>query len=174
MHHRHLLRTDSAEPLTDAKTIAALLPAIMRQIFAGQSDAAFELPLMQLRVCSVLLQGPRPISAVGRELGVSLSAMTQLADRLERAELVTRVAQGDDRRVRCLQLTARGEQLMQSHEDARVRRVALVLQHLAAGQGSEILAALQTLSRACEAAAGRDGDAASHELELSTAKAQLL
>ena len=47
--------------------------------------SAAELPLAQLRVCGVLCDGPRPMSAVSRELGVSLSAMTQIADRLERA-----------------------------------------------------------------------------------------
>ena len=45
------------------------------------------------------------MSSLGRELGVSLSAITQIADRLERAGLVTRVAKGGDRRVRRLELT---------------------------------------------------------------------
>ena len=62
------------------------------------------------------------MSALSRELGVSLSALTQIADRLERARLVKRTAAEDDRRVRCLQLTARGEKMMRSCREARVAR----------------------------------------------------
>ena len=103
---------DRAAVAEQAETIATLLPALMRQLTAGDDDPAAELPLAQLRVCSVLCGGPRPMSALGRELGVSLSAMTQIADRLERARLVKRVAKGGDRRVRCLQLTDGGEKIM--------------------------------------------------------------
>jgi DNA-binding MarR family transcriptional regulator len=135
-------------PLEQAKTIATLLPALMRQLVAGKSDPTAELPLAQLRVCSVLSGGPRPMSTLGRELGVSLSAMTQIADRLERARLVKRVAQGDDRRVRCLQLTERGERIMRLHEQSRIERVAAILEHLSAADRKGVLAALQTLFQA--------------------------
>ena len=60
--------------------------------------------------------------------------MTQIADRLERARLVKRVAEGNDRRVRCLQLTARGEKMMRKRREARVLRTLAVLEHLAAQQ----------------------------------------
>jgi len=60
---------------------------------AGLNDPAVELPLAQLKVCSLLYGGPLSMSAWA-ELGVSLSAMTQIADRLERARLVKRVNQG--------------------------------------------------------------------------------
>ena len=70
------------------------------------------------------------MSVLSRELGVSHSAMTQLADRLERAELVNRVAQGGDRRVRCLQLTERGEKMMRQHDEIRVRRISKALEYL--------------------------------------------
>ena len=56
------------------------------------------------------------MSALSREFGVSLSAMTRIADRLERARLVKRVAEGGDRRIRHLQLTPRGEK---DHAEAR-------------------------------------------------------
>ena len=102
------------------------------------------MPLAQLRVCGILYDGPRPMSALSRELGVSLSAMTQIADRLERARLVNRVAEGADRRIRCLQLTERGQKLMRSREDARNRRVLAVLE--------------QFVSRGEERGARRPGD----------------
>jgi DNA-binding MarR family transcriptional regulator len=142
--------------MEDAKAIATLLPSLMRQLGAGHDDPAAELPLAQLRVCSVLAGGPRPMSALGRELRVSLSAMTQLADRLERARLVKRVAQGDDRRVRCLQLTERGEKIMRSHRESRIERASAVLEHLSPTARQEVLAALRTLLDACTALRGQD------------------
>ena len=97
---------------------------------AGDDDVVAELPLAQLRVCGILHRGPRPMSALGRDLGVSLSAMTQIADRLERASLVKRVAEGNDRRVRCLRLTPRGESIMQRREDARAEHASAALARL--------------------------------------------
>ena len=99
------------------------------------------------------------MSAIGRELGASLSAMTQIADRLERARLVTRVPRGDDRRVRCLQLTERGQRMMRLHEEARLGQMSKVLDHLTPVERQDATAALRTLIRAAAAAKGRDGDA---------------
>ena len=143
---------DATDLTDEAAAIAAMMPRLAREMAPHESDPAAELPLAQLRVCGILLSdGPRPMSGLSRELGVSLSAMTQIADRLERARLVTRVADGGDRRVRCLQLTARGEKMMRQRQSARVRRVMAVLEHLSAESRGEVRAALETLLRACVA-----------------------
>jgi DNA-binding MarR family transcriptional regulator len=134
-----------------AEAMAARLLAVSRQVFTLNNNPAAELPLAQLRVCASLLGGPRPMSALSRELGVSLSAMTQIADRLERTNLVKRVAQGIDRRVRCLQLTGRGKKLMRVGEDARLQRVSAVLENISPENRSEILASLDMLIHAAAA-----------------------
>jgi DNA-binding MarR family transcriptional regulator len=141
----------------EAKTVADLLLTFMRQLTAGLDDPVVNLPLGQLRVCGVLCGGPLPMSAIGRELGASLSAMTQIADRLERARLVRRVPRGDDRRVRCLQLTERGEKMMRLHEQTRIRRMSDVLENLNCGEREEVVAVLKTLVRASAAAPGEHG-----------------
>ncbi len=140
-----------------AKTIAVLLPALMRQLGTGKRDPAVELPLAQLRVCRILCEEAKSLSAVGRELGVSQSAMTQIADRLERAGLVQRVVKEDDRRIRRLQLTRRGKTILRVHDDARAERVLAVLEYLAPKTRKQVLAALQSLMRACGAAKERTG-----------------
>ena len=132
-----------------AQAITAYLPTLMRQLFTFEDDPIAELPLAQLRVCSLLYDGPRSMSALSRELGVSLSAITQVADRLERARLVKRILDGTDRRLRCLQLTKRGDEMMRRREDARMRSVLAVLESLPATAGAEITAALGTLAQAC-------------------------
>ena len=84
-----------------AAAIVAALPKLMRQLFTlDVDDPVLELPVAQLRVCSILHEGPRTMSALSRELGISVSATCQPADRLERANMVERVAQTQDRRVK--------------------------------------------------------------------------
>jgi DNA-binding MarR family transcriptional regulator len=153
------LLMDEILTLNQARAIASLLPALMRHLFATDDDLATELPLAQLRVCGILYAGPRPMSALSRELGVSHSAMTQIADRLERARLVKRVAAGTDRRIRCLKLTRRGETTMRIREDFRARRVLSVLKRLSPGARRDVLAALETFS----GAAAANGQAAAAE-----------
>lgn len=130
------------------KTIE-LFHRFMQQLAMGEEDEAIrELPLAQLRLCGVLSSGPFTMSAISRALGTTLSAVTQLADRLERAGLVQRVLRDDDRRVRCLRLTKRGQRLMQLHADNRRRRMSKVLERLAPSEIRTVNAALQILVRA--------------------------
>jgi len=147
---------DDSVTLQQAKTIAAILPVLMRRLAGPNDNLAAKLPLTQLKVCSALFRGRRRMSGLSRELGVSLSSLTQIADRLESAGLVKRVAHGADRRVRYLQLTARGEGLIRLREDGRVRRTQAVLEHLPPKSRGEVVAALETLARACMEESGED------------------
>ncbi len=155
-HHQSRLTAEKA-PVAEARSIASLLPALLGQLFAADDHLAVELPLAQLRVCGMLFDGPHPMSVLSRETGVSLSAMTQIADRLERARMVKRVGQGDDRRVRYLQLTPRGKKIMQLREDGRVQRVSAVLERLSPKSRDAVLDALRALIRACAATRQQDG-----------------
>ena len=75
-------RVDEAGTLHRAGAVASELVILGRYLFAGDDDPIAELPLAQLRVCGILYHGRRSMS-VSKELGVSLSAMTQIADRLD-------------------------------------------------------------------------------------------
>jgi DNA-binding MarR family transcriptional regulator len=143
--------------LRQAKAIASLMPALMRMISTFDNDPAAELPLAQLRVCTILCDGPRSMSALSRECGVSLSAMTRIADRLERVRLVKRVTEGKDRRVRRLQLTPRGEKIMRQRNAARVRSMSAVLGQLSARARKQVQSAFETLMKACTAMKEREG-----------------
>ena len=139
--------------LEQANTMAALLPPLMRQLFATKHDLAAHLPLAQLRVCGILSGGPRSMSDLSRELGVSLSAMTQIADRLERARLVKRVAEGSDRRIKWLQLTRQAENMFHKRGQARLERILAVLEQLPPTTRGDVLHALELLQGACAALA---------------------
>jgi DNA-binding MarR family transcriptional regulator len=160
-------RRDFSETAEQAREMISLLPAVARKIFRLDDDLTTELPLAQLRVCSMLMEGPRSMSILSREMGVSLSAMTQIADRLERSRLVKRVSEGTDRRVRCLQLTSHGEHLMHRRDDERVQSAAAVLEQLSPDARNEVLESLKILRDACLAVAEerqREGSAAAEKV----------
>jgi DNA-binding MarR family transcriptional regulator len=117
-------------------------------------DRTSDLPLRQLRVCTALLEGPRSMSELSRELRVSLSAMTQIADRLERAGFATRHTSGDDRRVRHLELTSRGQRAMRSRERSRAAHIEEVFAGMSPADRAQVTAALETLRRACSRKTG--------------------
>jgi DNA-binding MarR family transcriptional regulator len=132
--------------LAQAAKLECLLPKLMRRLFTlDPSHPANELPLAQLRVCTILQAGPRTVSAISEELRISASAVTQIADRLERAGLVERVAEPDDRRMKKLQLTAHGAEVMRSRREARVRAAAAALEQLPPPVRAEVLQALHVL-----------------------------
>jgi DNA-binding MarR family transcriptional regulator len=164
--------SDSREDLTmaeQAKAMVSLLPAVMRNIFRMDDDLATELPLAQLRVCSILKEGPRPMSMLSREMGVSLSAMTQIADRLERSQLVKRVSEGNDRRVRCLQLTPHGQHLMHQRDEDRLQAAMTVLEHLPPTDRKDTLRSLEMLLQACFAV----GEDKNHDEAFTTEKIEV-
>jgi DNA-binding MarR family transcriptional regulator len=134
-----------------AEEVAAMIPRLIRGLTSAENDPGDAMPLAQLRLCAILYEGPRSMSILSRELGVSLSALTQIADRLEKARLVKRVAEDNDRRVRCLQLTSRGEKMMRKRREARVLRTLAVLEHLSAPQRESVQSSLEMLVSACAA-----------------------
>src|SRR5207244_6692444 len=77
----------------------------------------------------------------------------QIADRLERAGFVERVAGQDDRRMKKLQLTPHGADVMRSRRETRVRRAAAALELLPPAARAEVLEALNVLLDAGLAAA---------------------
>lgn len=140
--------------LEQAEMVSSTLTRIMRMVSAiDVEDPAAQLPIAQFRVCAILSDGPRTMSSLSRELGVTLSAMTQIADRLERTKLVERVTEPDDRRVRSLQLTERGEEIMRTRSQRRIHRVAQALENLSPESRQDVARALRAL---LEAGAGTE------------------
>lgn len=148
---------DNDALLQEAKELVAILPEIMQLMFTlDTEDPALELPIGQLRVCLILRRGPRTMSSLSRSLGITLSAITQIADRLERAGLVERAPQACDRRVKTLRLTQHGEETLRCRDDARTRRALEVLAHLGSKERDALLLSLRDLLSACIAVTPED------------------
>lgn len=129
-----------------SEAVVTLLSKLMRRLFTlAADDPAMELPGAQLRMCAVLRDGPRTMSALSGEMGISHSAVTQIADRLERAEMVERVPETDDRRCKKLRLTSRGIEAMEARRERRVVRTLNVLESLPVEERAAAVSALETL-----------------------------
>ena len=132
-----------------AGELVAMIGRLMRNLFSLESaDLANELSVAHIRACNTLLDTPKPITELAKELGITASAATQLADRLQRSGLVERVVSQHDRRVKLLHLTESGKQYISARRARRVDRMALALERLSNEQRDEVLAAMRTLSEA--------------------------
>jgi DNA-binding MarR family transcriptional regulator len=131
---------------TDA--VHAALRTIVRNLL-GVDDSMMDLPLRQLKVCLTLYRHSRSMSEISRELKLSPSAVTQVSDRLERRGLIERVFQDEDRRVRKLRLTRKGQQLVRSRERKQLRRISAALETLTANELGQVMIGLETLAQSC-------------------------
>jgi DNA-binding MarR family transcriptional regulator len=129
-----------------------LLPRLMNRMFTLERDRpAAELPLAQLRVCIILQAGPRTLSAISEELNISVSATTQIADRLEKSGMVERISGQDDRRTKKLQLSPYGSVMMQSRREQRIQRAAHALSQLPPDLRASAVQTLNALMEAVDA-----------------------
>jgi DNA-binding MarR family transcriptional regulator len=120
-----------SEILQQAEELASLISRLMRAINTIDSeDPAIELPLAQIRACGMIMDAPRTITNLAKELCISASAATQLADRLEKAGLAERFAEQDDNRVKLLRLTDYGWKIIDARRRRRVERIARALNEL--------------------------------------------
>lgn len=129
-----------------------LLPRLMNRMFTLERDRpAAELPLAQLRVCIILQTGPRTLSAISEELSISVSATTQIADRLEKAGMVERISGQDDRRTKNLQLSSHGSEMMKARREERILRAVRALSQMEPELRVNALQTLNTLMEAVDA-----------------------
>lgn len=142
------VESPAACAVPDVAEADSLLMSVVRDLLYVE-DRTSDLPLRQLHVCATLYGGPLSMSQLSRKLGVSMSAMTQIADRLERAGMAVRQACEPDRRVRCLILTPRGRRALQAREKVRLERLAAAFQTLDAASRRKLLAGLKLFQAAC-------------------------
>ena len=129
-----------------AIAVNALFSKLARRLNKLEAgDPVIELPVAQMRVCVALLEKPRTMGCLSKELGISLSAVTQLADRLEKAELVERYVESDDLRVKRMRLSSRGEEIMRTRRERRVERLVKALECMPAEDRELITPAFQRL-----------------------------
>lgn len=87
------------------------------------------------RVCR---EGPVRLTTLATREGVTQPSMTQLIQRLERAGLVTRLADPDDGRAALIGITKEGQALLDDRKRVRRQRLVLLLATLTADEESAL------------------------------------
>lgn len=90
--------------------------------------------------------GPSKISEICEHMMVSAPAASQMADRLEKINLVQRISKPGDRRVRNVMLTEQGEKFVKKSIEARQSWVNEIPAKLSDDQLNRVSDALQLLS----------------------------
>ena len=87
-----------------------------------QLAAEFDLSFSQMKAMHWLFNADEPLSvkALSERLGLSLAAMSRAAEGLVQRGLVDRAEDVEDRRIKRLQLTAAGADLVQRMRDGRM------------------------------------------------------
>lgn len=97
----------------------------------------------QFVVLRALRKGPCNTSFLAHMLGVTLSAVTALINRLHKMDLVTRERQEKDRRQVWITITSKGEELLKDVEDRRNLLLAVYLSKLPEDERENLLALLR-------------------------------
>jgi DNA-binding MarR family transcriptional regulator len=146
------------------RSTATQLGAVMSNVFLhdrGEQLQAIEESGLTMSQCKALLTlagpgvstEPRHIGEIAERLGLSLPAMSRAVDGLVRKRLITRVEDEQDRRVRRIAITAKGERLVSQLVSMRVASLESFISSLSATQRRKLDAALEALLESEEIAA---------------------
>lgn len=89
-----------------------------------------------------------PVSNIGTELGITTPAASQLVDRLVQTELLERVEDPDDRRVKNVNLSDAGRQLMYEAFEARLDWMKELAKVLSEQEQENVIQTLNVLIQA--------------------------
>jgi MarR family 2-MHQ and catechol resistance regulon transcriptional repressor len=106
-------RKSSREPAVHVWLVLWKAAQAVQQI-AARSVSALGLGLSDFAVLEVLLhKGPQPVNVIGRKVLLTSGSITAAIDRLESKKLVRRNADSRDLRSRIVELTAKGQTLIE-------------------------------------------------------------
>ncbi len=144
------LRSELAPLDDDAQTIelADRFAETMRRLRRGTAEALAPLGLSgsQARVVRLLASGPLRMTAIAARLSVVPRSVTDMVDAVERAGLVVRGADPDDRRSTLVELTPAGRLLLDRLAAARRLSAARVFGGLDPAQRADLLRLLRALA----------------------------
>jgi DNA-binding MarR family transcriptional regulator len=105
------------------------------RFLADRADLSASAAFAMNRVCR---EGPIRLTALAAKEGVSQPSMTQLIQRLERLELVARLADPDDGRAALIGITQQGQTLLDERKRMRRERLRALMTTLTAEEESAL------------------------------------
>jgi DNA-binding MarR family transcriptional regulator len=143
------------ERSAELRQTAARLGAFLRHVFlfsGGEHLQKMEETGLSLTQCKVLLmlagpEGEEPYAArdIAQKLRISLASVSRAVDGLARSRLIKRVEDPDDRRVRRLSITSKGERLAGEIVAARLADLEAFAESLTPAQRRRLDAALEAV-----------------------------
>ena len=130
----------------DSDLASALVQTMHRlQDLHAETSRPLGLTPQQAHLLCVLISGPLGMTELSRILSIERSSLTSMVDRLERRDLVARVASPTDRRACRIELTAAGKDLAHQCHDAVVDRIQDLTTELPAATRTTLTKALQSI-----------------------------
>lgn len=155
---------ESALPGAQRTTIIArildqdqTLLALATQLEAAEPSGRPDLTMKQLYALAVLSACPRHVGEVAMLLGVSISSVSSLIERLVRAGLVSRQREVGDRRVVVCDITDDGQLALRHVIEIGRRRLKLLLQELSGDELATVDLAVELLIGAARTVVSRSG-----------------
>src|SRR6476620_4294538 len=140
-------------PVESAIELAELLRQANKRLQQGTRDmlAPLGLSSSQARVVRQLADGPLRMSVIADRLAIVPHSVTDVVDRAERAGVVARRRDPQDRRSTLVELTPQGRHLLDQLDEARRESAARVFGPLTEAQRTELVTVLRAIC-------GSDGD----------------
>ena len=111
---------------------------------------------------ALLHKGPLPVNVVGRKLLLTTGSITTAVDRLARRGLVERRDHPHDRRVRLVELTARGRDVIEPAFAWHAADLEELVSVLAPDERAALVALLRKLGKAAEATLDEPEEGVAH------------
>ncbi|MFD3402922.1 MarR family winged helix-turn-helix transcriptional regulator [Kribbella sp. NPDC058693] len=130
----------------DSDLASALVQTMHRlQDLHAETSRPLGLTPQQAHLLCVLITGPLGMTELSRILSIERSSLTSMVDRLERRDLVARVANPADRRACRIELTPAGKDLAHQCHDAVVDRIATLTADLPVATRTTLTTALKSI-----------------------------
>jgi MarR family transcriptional regulator, 2-MHQ and catechol-resistance regulon repressor len=108
------------------------------------------------RVLEALLhKGPLPVNVIGHKVDLTTGSITSAVDRLEDKSLVVRKNHADDRRIRVVDLTAKGRRLIEKAYAQHKLDMEQAVRGLSRDERGVLVNLLKRLGKKSEEAAGK-------------------
>jgi DNA-binding MarR family transcriptional regulator len=130
-----------------------LVQQINRQMHGRPVDEweGLDLTIPQIKILTLLQQGPQRMGSVSAHLGSTFSASTSIIDRLVDKKLVGRTLDPDDRRAVICQLTPQGRAAVEKFWSISRLRIVELSEYLTAEELQIVVRGMELLHRASEA-----------------------
>ena len=115
--------------------IARMMPSMKSLGGSDRADLSASAAFAMNRVCR---EGPIRLTTLAAKEGVSQPSMTQLIQRLERLELVARLADPDDGRAALIGITQQGQRLLDERKRMRRERLRALMATLTTEEESAL------------------------------------